>query len=718
MEISKVRKRDGRIVSFNKNKVRNAIYKAFVSVDREDEEKVNKITEQVAIKLEKKYDGNILNVEDIQDVVEEILIKNNLVDVAKSYILYRQKHKELREIKYVLGVEDDLKLPINSIKVLKARYLRKNEAGEIAETPKQLFKRVANAIAEADKNYGCDEEEIKKTARKFYNLMANLEFMPNSPTLFNAGTKNKLSLSACFVIPIPDSMEGIFDGVKNMAIVQKSGGGTGFSFSKLRPKSDVVKSTMGQASGPLSFMKVFNIATEVVKQGGKRRGANMGILRVDHPDILEFISCKENEKEITNFNLSVGLTDKFLEAVEKGVDYELINPRTKEIVGKLNARKVFSLITTFAWKNGDPGLIFLDEINRYNPTPEVGEIEATNPCGEQPLLPYESCNLGSINLSTMVKKIGEKYETDWKKLEETVKESIHFLDNVIDLNCFPIKEIGIATRANRKIGLGVMGFADLLILLEIPYNSESAEKMASEIMKFITEIGRERSRELGRERGNFPNFKKSIWKNEKYMRNATVTTIAPTGTIGIIANCSAGIEPIFAISYMRNVANSLGENLTETNQLFERILREKDLYSKEIIRKVSGRASIQDIEEIPENIRKIFVSAHDVSPEWHLRIQAAFQKYTDNAVSKTINLPNSATIQDVEKIYLMAWKMKCKGITIYRDQSRSEQIISFYSEDKKEVEKPNKDKCPNCGVEMANEEGCKTCKSCGYSVCG
>ncbi len=718
MEISKVRKRDSRIVSFSKNKIVTAIHKAFLSVDKDEKEKAGKIAEQVAVKLEKRYAGNILDVEKIQDVVEEILIKNNLADVAKSYILYRQKRKELREIKSVLGIEDDLKLPINSLKVLKARYLLRNGQGEITETPKQLFKRVANAVAEADKSYGDEEEEIKKTTKKFYNLMSNLEFLPNSPTLFNAGTNKKLGLSACYVLPVPDSMEGIFDGVKNMALVQMAGGGTGFSFSRLRPKGDIVKSTTGQASGPISFMSVFNTATEVVKQGGKRRGANMGILRVNHPDIIEFISCKEDSKEFTNFNLSVGITDRFMEAVLKNGDYELINPRNKEIVGKLNARKVFSLITTFAWKNGDPGIVFLDEINRYNPTPEQ-EIEATNPCGEQPLLPYESCNLGSINLSKMVKKVGDKYEIEWKKLKETIEDCIHYLDNVIDINSFPIKEIEKATKANRKIGLGIMGFADLLILLEIPYNSAEAEKTASEIMKFITETGREKSKELGKKRGNFPNFKKSIFRGEEAMRNSTITTIAPTGTIGIIANCSAGVEPIFAISYMRNVSGSLGENLAETNQLFEKILREKDLYSEEIIRLVAGKASIQDIEEIPENIRKIFVSAHDVSPEWHLRIQAATQKYTDNAVSKTVNLPNSATIQDIEEIYIKAWKMKCKGITVYRDRSRDEQVISFYSDDnKKEEEKKKNDKCPNCGTGLVREEGCKICKSCGYSVCG
>jgi len=716
MEISKVRKRDGRIVQFNKNKIVNAINKAFLSVGLDNKDKVEKLADEVVNELLKIYDGNIIHVEDIQDVVEKILIKNKLTDVAKSYILYRQKHKELREVRSILGVEDDLKLPINSLKVLRARYLLKNEKGEIIETPKQLFKRVANAVAEADRNYSSSEEEVKKTAKKFYKLMSNLEFLPNSPTLFNAGTNKKLSLSACFVLPIGDSMEEIFEAVKNMALVQMAGGGTGFSFSRLRPKGDIVRSTMGHSSGPISFMRVFNVATDVIIQGGKRRGANMGVLRVDHPDILEFISCKEKNNEFTNFNLSVAVTDKFMEAVEKNEDYELINPRTKKVVKKLNARKVFSLISTFAWKNGDPGLIFIDEINRYNPTLEVGEIEATNPCGEQPLLPYESCNLGSINLSKMVKKVEDKYEIDWRKLKDTVETAVHFLDNIIDINVFPIKEIEKATKANRKIGLGVMGFADLLILLEIPYDSEEAEKLAEEIMKFITETARNKSRELGKLRGNFPNIRKSIWKNEKYMRNATVTTIAPTGSIGIIANCSSGIEPIFAISYMRNVANSLGENLVETNQLFERILREKGLYNEKVIRKVAGKASIQDILEIPENIRKIFVSAHDVSPKWHLRIQAAFQKHTDNAVSKTINLPNSATIQDIEEIYMLAWKMKCKGITVYRDGSREEQVISFYSEDKKE-EKNKNDICPNCGEKMVREEGCKICKSCGYSVC-
>lgn len=736
MEPSRVRKRNGRIVPFNKNKIITAITKAFLSVGREDDAAVQKLADEVVSDLKKKYDGDIINVEQVQDSVENILIKRSFVDVAKSYILYRQKHKEIREMKSLIGdIDDDLKLPLNSFKVLKARYLQKDEEGKIVETPRQLFTRVAKAIAEQDLNYKASEEEVKATTRKFFKMMTSLEFMPNSPTLFNAGTGKGLSLSACFVLPVGDSIIEIFDAVKYMALVQKSGGGTGFSFSRLRPKGYHVKSTRGIASGPLSFMRVFNVATDVIKQGGKRRGANMGVMRVDHPDIIDFISCKEKDTEMTNFNLSVGVTDEFMHAIETGGNYYLRDPRTREPVGQLNARKVFSLITTFAWKNGDPGVIFLDEINRHNPTPAVGEMEATNPCGEQPLLPYESCNLGSINLSKMIKETETGYDVDWKNLKETAQDAVHFLDNVIDANAYPIPEIDKASRANRKIGLGIMGFADALILLGISYNSQQAEEFAEKVMGFIQEAAKEKSIELGKERGNFPNFKKSVFKdNLPEMRNATVTTIAPTGTIGIIANASSGIEPLFAISYIRKVGSTLGEDLIETNPLFETVLRKRGLYTEELMRKVAGRESIQDIEEIPEDIRRIFVSAHNVSPEWHLRIQAAIQKYVDNAVSKTINLPNSATIQDIEDIYMKAWKMGCKGVTVYRNNSRGEQILNFYESGKKTVpgldnmekqdfasepkEAPQKDLCPSCGAKMAMEEGCSNCKGCGYSVCG
>jgi ribonucleoside-diphosphate reductase alpha chain len=1146
MDLARVRKRTGRIVPFNRNKVFNAINKAFLSVGKDEPEKVERVVEEVIVELKKRYNGHVMCVEEVQDVVEQMLIRNNFADVAKSYILYRQKHKEIREMKSLMSdMGDDLKLPVNSFKVLKARYLQRDEEGKVVETPKQLFTRVAKAIAEPDAKYGAGEEEVKATARKFFRMMASREFMPNSPTLFNAGTEKKLALSACFVLPVEDTIEGIFDAVKYMAIVQKAGGGTGFSFSRLRPKGYPVRSTRGVASGPLSFMRVFNTATDVIKQGGKRRGANMGVLRVDHPDIIDFISCKEKDTEMTNFNLSAGVTDLFMEAVEKGDSYILKNPATGGVVGQLNARKIFSLISTFAWKNGDPGIIFLDQINRKNPTPEVGEIEATNPCvtgdmlistskglmrmealageyskgglaiaadarapiniscgggasllmqagekgvfmnnisrsfstgikevyrletesgyeleatpdhkiltsegwvelkdslgctaliqsgegkfsddyrlpqkalevfgksrdkrrlnlpeywslelgqalgwlvgdgwlregdkncrvgftfskqdsialsclkpalnrwygreikeiwrengvchlsyhskefvrffsslgvksakagdkevpeaifgapkeavigflqglfsadgtigaqetkqsyyirltsksekllkgvqllllnlgvkskiynrsrgprrgfqyravsgeerdyaldgtcfelnisrenipkflsqagflgpnckdkmgalegrryyserfeekivkieplgkkqvydltepithsmicngivahncGEQPLLPYESCNLGAINLARMIKETHSGYEMDWKKLKKTIEDSIHFLDNVIDANDYPIPQIEKASRDNRKIGLGVMGFSDALILLGIPYNSEKAEKFADEAIGFIQKTAREKSIELGRERGNFPNFERSVWKG-KYpnMRNAAVTTIAPTGTTGIIADASSGIEPLFAISYLRKVGSTLGEDLVETNPLFEAVMRKKGLYSKELMAKVAGKASVQDIEDIPPEVRRVFVSAHDVSPEWHLRIQAAVQKHIDSAVSKTINLPNSATIQEIEDIYIRAWKLGCKGITVYRDNSRSEQVLNFYDNSKKAGEnsvegklltensclnenggRSSENDCPNCGAEMVREEGCRNCKDCGYSVCG
>jgi len=741
METARIRKRTGRIVPFNKNKVITAISRAFLSVGRSEEENVQKVAEFVFNEIKKKYDGGIITVEQVQDAVEQALMKKNYADVAKAYILYRQKHKELREMKSLMGdVDDDLKLPINSFKVLKARYLQKDEEGKIIETPRQLFTRVAKAIAEQDARYGVSEEDIKATTRKFFRMMTTLEFLPNSPTLFNAGTDKGLALSACFVLPVGDAMEDIFDAVKYMALVQKSGGGTGFSFSRLRPKGYPVRSTRGVASGPLSFMRVFNVATDVIKQGGKRRGANMGVMRVDHPDIIDFISCKEKDTEMTNFNLSVGITDDFMRAVEKGENYYLRDPKTRDPVAQMNARKVFSLISTFAWKNGDPGIIFLDEINRHNPTPEVGEIEATNPCGEQPLLPYESCNLGAINLSKMLRETESGYEMDWKRLKQTVQDSVHFLDDVIDANVYPIPEIERASRANRKIGLGVMGFADALILLGIPYDSELAEVFASKVMSFIEETAREYSIGLGKTRGNFPNYGLSIWKDKfPTMRNAALTTVAPTGTTGIIANASSGIEPLFAISYIRKVGNTLGEDLIETNPLFETVLKKRGLYSEELMRKVAGRESIQDITELPEDIRRVFVSAHDISPEWHLRIQAAVQRHIDSAVSKTINLPNIATIQEIEDIYLKAWKMGCKGITVYRNNSRSEQVLNFYDSSKKPPAGPEqaaaqqqakgakveeqmqeipKDICPNCGSKMVMEEGCRNCKACGYSVCG
>ena len=1124
-KIQKVRKRDGRIVPFDKNKIVEAIWKAAKSVGGKDRQRAIELADMVTKILEKKFAGKTPGVEDIQDIVEKVLIEEGHAKTAKSYILYRQKRAYVREAKALLGVKDELKLSLNAIKVLASRYLRKDESGRIIESTAELFRRVAHTIAAVDKNYSKYKKGVKKLEEQFYRMLTNLEFLPNSPTLMNAGTELG-QLSACFVLPIEDDMESIFEAVKNTALIHKSGGGTGFSFSRLRPKGDVVKSTGGIASGPLSFMRVFDVATEVIKQGGcissetivrtdrgtlpirelldcpplsnnptkylvydgksfnhafiaadngtsevihiktdigleldatynhmiacvneegeitwkdvgevkegdwivvvldghigndvelpkiekeyfnsnpivpkkmteklgeilglymsdsctstdgrfifsvnskdkeikkrikelmlkifrlngeernkgtytditfyskdlqrffermgwvkksstkafipkeiflsskriafsflrglfegdggvhsdgyprlqvtskrlvkevqqlmlglgivssyhkkkdswsklpvynlnvvqersiklfqknigfiskrkneklkkwvckkefeyddiipnqekrlkafckyfthgrsrgtnqefyraiqhykgnksltrkriielmkrfpilksderlreitnpkyyftkivkicenrmhtmdietmsgcfvangllihnKRRGANMGILRVDHPDILEFITAKEQEGVLNNFNISIAVTDRFMRAVERNEEYDLINPRTGKSTKRIPARAVFNLMVMMAWKNGEPGVIFIDRINATNPTPKVGKIESTNPCGEQPLLPYESCNLGSINLAKMV----EDGKINWKKLRNTVHLAVHFLDNVIDANRFPLKEIERMTKANRKIGLGVMGFADMLIKLGIPYNSEQAIKIAEKVMKFINEEGKKASEELGVKKGSFQNFRRSVWeKKYKAMRNATVTTIAPTGTISLIAGCSSGIEPLFAISYVRNVAESLGHELIEVDPVFEKAAIGRGIYSEDLMKKIAQRGSIQDIKEIPKDMRKVFVTALDISPEWHIRIQAAFQKHTDNAVSKTINFPYQATPHDVEKAFMLAWKLGCKGITVYRYGSRKKQVLTIINAKKKQLE-TYEGGCPRCSL--------------------
>ncbi|MCX8058080.1 MAG: vitamin B12-dependent ribonucleotide reductase [Spirochaetes bacterium] len=560
-----------------------------------------------------------------------------------------------------------LKLSDNAKVVLEKRYLLKNEKGELKETPEKLFERVSLDIAKADILYD-KNINIENIASEFYDLMTSFDFLPNSPTLMNAGTLAG-QLAACFVLPIEDSIESIFDTIKYAALIHKTGGGTGFSFSRLRPRNDIVKSTFGVSSGPVSFMEVFNAATNAIKQGGKRRGANMGILRVDHPDIEEFITCKNDVNRLTNFNISVALTDKFMEAYINDRDYELINPRTKSVVKKLSARKIFDLIVENAWRTGEPGIIFIDEINRHNPTPDLGEIESTNPCGEQPLLGFEACNLGSLNLSNMLKLENKKYEIDWNKFEKTIYKSIHFLDNVIDRSSYPLEMIDKLVKGNRKIGLGVMGWADMLFKLRIPYNSEEALSLGKKVMKFIQEKSFEASCELAQKRGVFPNWEKSIYKDKKIkIRNATRTTIAPTGTISIIAGTSSGIEPVFALAFYRTVLDN--NKLVEYHPYFLDFIKSTPFYNKKFEDDIAEHGCLAKIDYIPQEIKNIFVTAHEISPKWHVEMQSVFQQFTDNAVSKTINFPSNATIEDVKNSFLLAYNLKCKGITIYRDKSR------------------------------------------------
>lgn len=641
--------------------------------------------------------------------------------------------------------KDALKLSENAIQVLEKRYLRKDETGKPLEKPADMFWRVAKNIALMDVLYDPEvhkanvsksgakkgtataqkataplfditeldwstlhmafdrlaskgltrvswddakavveknREHLRAAAVRFYTLMAQGKFMPNSPCLINAGRELQ-QLSACFVLPVEDSMGSIFDSLKHAALIHQSGGGTGFSFSRLRPKNDVVRSTGGVASGPVSFMKVFNSATEAVKQGGVRRGANMGILRVDHPDILEFITCKTDTKELTNFNISVGVTEKFMAAVEKGEDYEILNPRTKRAIGKLNARLVFEKIVNQAWKNGEPGIIFLDRLNKDNPTPEIGEIESTNPCGEQPLLPYEACCLGSINLGEFTHSIwgngttnaNPRERIDWDSLADVVHSGVHFLDNLIDANRYPLPQIDDMAHGNRKIGLGIMGWADMLLDLGLPYNSNEALKLAEEVMGFIERESVKASAELAGVRGTFPNYPKSIWaeKNQP-VRNATATTIAPTGTISIICSASSGIEPLFSIAFTRHVLDK--KALVEVNPRFEQVARELGIYSDELMEKIVAHGALEGIDDLPPQVRAAFVTAHEIEPEWHIKMQAAFQKYTHNAVSKTVNFPNEATVEQVEEVFILANQLGCKGVTVYRDGSRDEQVLT------------------------------------------
>lgn len=632
-----------------------------------------------------------------------------------------------------------VQLDQNARTILERRYLRHNENGEVCEQPEELFWRVARTIAQADTLYD-KNADVQAVAETFYRTMTEFRFLPNSPCLRGAGREIQ-QLFACFVIPIEDSLEDIFEALKITALIHKTGGGTGFNFSRLRPRNSPVRGTGGYSGGPISFMKVFNAATGEVTQGGVRMGANMGILRVDHPDIEEFIDCKMDNVSFTHFNISVSISDAFIQAVENDEDYAIIDPRTNTIVGKKNARMIFDKIVQNAWKNGDPGIIFIDRINasESNMTPKLGNIESTNPCGEQPLLPYESCVLGSVNLA----KFANGKDVAWDKLRETVYEAVHFLDNVIDVNCYTIPQIERVTKGMRRIGLGVMGFADMLVARSIPYNSAEAVKTAEEIMSFIDTQAREASEKLAETRGSFPFFADSLYaeRNEKPIRNVARTTIAPTGTISTIAGCSSGIEPIFALVHRRkSLWNSQGATaeLLVSYKPFEEAARNAGIYSEKLMDKVCQVGSLKGITEVSAELRNVFVTSHDISPDWHIKIQAAFQQHVNNAVSKTINFPYNATLEQVREAYLMSYHMGCKGITIYRDGSRSIQVLhvgsgasagqpmqtetaptlaQFIPAAPTDAFSDFAAKCPECSAPIEAAEGCFKCLVCGHSQC-
>lgn len=679
LKIAKIKKRDGSIADFKPEKITAVLEKAISDANIKDGRLAKKLTGQTVKSLESAFGAKLIpRTQDVEDVLLNLLNKNKkLKPIADAYTAYKKEHKESIGFRTVHGVRDDIGLNQNAIQVLAKRYLLKNDQGKIIETPARMFKRVAKTVSKAETNY---KKSTSKAEKEFYEMLSKLEFIPNSPTLMNAGTELG-QLSACFVLPVEDSIKSIFRAVENMAVIHQTGGGTGFNFSKIRPKGDIVKSTKGKASGPISFMTVFDKTTEVIKQGGKRRGANMGILRADHPDIVEFINSKTKEGMLKNFNISVAATQEFMEAVQKNKEFWLINPRTKKKEKMVSAKVIFELLTKAAWGHGDPGMIFIDEINEKNPTPQAGVIESTNPCGEQPLLPYESCNLGSINLSKMVRNS----KPDWSRLKKTVRTAVHFLDNVIDVNKFPLPEIEEKTKANRKIGLGVMGFADMLVKLKIPYDSDKAIQFAEKLMKFITNEARKKSEELGKERGNFPNFDKSGYaKKHKNMRNATLTTIAPTGSISIFADVTSGIEPFFAITYVKDILDHTP--MLEVNKMFEKTARQRGFYTKDLFANIAKEGSVQKVKGVPADVKKLFKTALEIKPEQHIKIQAAFQKHTDNAVSKTVNLPEEAKQEDVQKVYLLAHKLKCKGVTVYRYGSKKEQVLYIGKESYRKAE--------------------------------
>lgn len=731
-----VLKRSDKEQALDVTKITDSIFLAAQDVGGTDQKLANEIAELVVARIAKHY-GRLAKVTtaEIGDMVERVLLEKSHYKTAKAYILNREKKRQVEAAKHALGVHDEVGLSLNALTVAREKYIRKDESGEVMESVGEMFARTAKFLASAEK------KDKKLWQEKFENIMRELRFMPGGRTLANSGTPNN-QLANCFVMPMPDDIEGIFESLKESSILKKYGGGVGFTFGHIRPKDDRVSTTSGAACGPVALMQLVNDASDIYLQAGKRRSGNMVTLPVSHPDVIDFIHCKESGSNLPHINYSLAVTHKFMEAAKNNAEWELINPRNGVVTARVSARGILEEAARMAWKNGDPGLIFVDEINKYNPTPHVGVLETVNLCGEQPLLSYEACNLGSINLAVHVIGNNGDSKVDWDKLEETVRVAVRMLDDVVSVCEYPLEKVSEVVRGNRKIGLGVMGWADMLVKLHVPYNSKEALSLAEKLMKFVQMIGWETSSALGKEKGNFPNFKGSLWQKRgyKHFRNATVTTIAPTGTISMMTNASGGIEPHFALAYFRK---SMGQyTLPEVNaDLVRAIKHVNGLYSNELMDEIARSGSIQHIERIPKEIRETYVTAMDLKAEDHVAMLAAFQKYTDNAVSKTINLPGSATVDDVIKVFYQASELNCKGITVYRDGSREGQVLNVGKTEGQASQTASRQEaflgssrsrspkiddsdnrlgveCPNCGGKLAKEEGCKKCYSCGFAVCG
>lgn len=762
MTISKIRKRDGQIVNFNPEKISLAIWKAVQAVGGNDREKAQQLAQQVVKILDKEFNNyRIPTVEDVQDVVEKVLIENGHVKVAKAYILYRQERAKVREeVRELLGgrLTRMKSLSLNALRILAGRYLLRNLDGHVIETPEEMFDRVATAIAETEKIYGKSNQEIEKIKKDFLEIMASLEFLPAGRTITNAGSSTRL-VSNCIVLHMEDSMDGIFTTLRDASLLQQAGSGLGFPFHLLRPAGSAAVRSRGVASGPVSFLKVYDRAFGVIKQQG-RHGANMCVMNVKHPDILEFIHCKAREGDIRNFNISVAVTDDFMQKVLdndpnpwmcewRGTEmlprrverdeYDVVLATKEE---KITAREIMEEIISAAWRNGEPGIIFIDEVNRTNPVPGLGRIEACNPCGEQFLHDGDVCNLGSINLE----KFMENGQINWERLRFVVQTATRMLDNVIELTDFPVEKVNRVFRGNRRIGLGVMGWADILIKLGIPYNSDEAMLLAEQVMEFINENAHKMSEKLAEEKGTFPNWEKSVFYPNKKMRNAALTCVAPTGSISMICDVASGIEPYFALVYQKSQVMG-GQSLYYINKHLEKVLKERRLYSERLIEQIEREGSIQNIPGIPDDIKKIFVVSLGIKPEDHVRIQAAFQKHTDNSISKTINLPNDATKEDVLTAYIQAWQTGCKSITVYRSGSRQKEVLHLVKDESMKMEEQIQTtheeeriarplevgigqlksmtksamnqltNCPECQGILTHQEGCITCANCGFSAC-